>query len=247
MRTLWMRWMQKRRRLCELVCQHLELIHIYQLIELSSDSLHGYLPDGATYSIRDYRVTFEEKEESGQFTFDVLKDNPSLSELRNFLLWECALDYPLSSVQQKMCEDEALFELMYERIARENGAQKSPYNRRLNRRPDFSAKYRLYSPEEGGRALTAQGYRGDLGYADASPDDCIYMIYHEFLTEEKEVVPWGVVEPVALEGNAFLWVVCDKAREYHHNRMQPGQRYFIQEGARAVGEGVVLQLFGMNS
>jgi hypothetical protein len=114
--------------------------------------------------------------------------------------------------------------------------------------PDFTSRYRFYTPEEGGRQhLPGQYYRGDFMYAEDSPQDGIYMIHHEFTGEDGMVLPEATL-PIPRSGTARMWIVVPEIRgKVHCRRIAEGTRYYIMEGSRRVGEGVVTGILGLHT
>jgi hypothetical protein len=113
--------------------------------------------------------------------------------------------------------------------------------------PDVIAQYRFYTPEEGGRSSSPQQYyRGDFMYATDSIKDGIYMIYHEFIDSFGNVLPIDTF-PVSIEGAAYLRILNPKMRVIHRDRLCVGIEYFIMEGSRKVGKGIVTAIVGLHT
>ncbi len=112
--------------------------------------------------------------------------------------------------------------------------------------PDFFVRYRLYSPEEGGRKVTFQHLRCDFSYGGDDPaTDGIYAIHPEFLDAAGQPLPDE--EPVPLSGRASMWVLFPRMRqEVHCGRIKVGTCGSFMEGARRVGEVEVDEVGGLH-
>jgi hypothetical protein len=108
--------------------------------------------------------------------------------------------------------------------------------------PDFIVKYRLYSPEEGGRKVTFQHLRCDFMYEGEHPTrDGIYMIHPQFLDTNGKAIQDGIQVP--LEGNASMWILVPEMRgTVHQERIKVGTRGHFMEGGRKVGDVEVVQI-----
>lgn len=113
-------------------------------------------------------------------------------------------------------------------------------------RPDFIVKYRLYSPEEGGRKVTYQHLRCDFMYEGDNPwDDAIYMIHPEFLDEAGIPIEDKVVVPP--QGRASMWVLVPEMRaSVHRSRAKVGVRGHFMEGARKIGDVEIEEIAGLH-
>jgi len=111
----------------------------------------------------------------------------------------------------------------------------TPYKKIRNREHEFVVEYSLIPHECGGRKLTYQGYRCDFMYGDAKPQDCIYMIHPEFLDKNGEI-ELDENKPVLLEGKAFMWILCQEAKDFHKEKLKIGDKAYMMEGSRIVGE-----------
>jgi len=113
---------------------------------------------------------------------------------------------------------------------------------------DFRVKYRFRTEAEGGRKILPSqgGYRGDFLYEeDDRPDATIYMIHPEF--ENAAGVPVPEDEQAEIEGTARMWILVDKMRPVHRDRIRPGVRGFIVEGSRKVASVEVNQVLGLHT
>jgi hypothetical protein len=124
----------------------------------------------------------------------------------------------------------------------------TPYEDRIKRKPDFRVKYRLYSPEEGGRySLPYQGIRSDFWYEH--PDhkinrQSLFVIWPEFENEKEEVITDKSV-PVLQSGTARMWIINDQFIPYHKGKIKLGTKGFFKEGSRSTGECEVIELISL--
>lgn len=72
------------------------------------------------------------------------------------------------------------------------------------------------------------------------------MIWPEFLDEYGDVV-LKVDHAVAVNGEAYMWVVNPDAMPYHRKHLRVGATGFFHEGARRVAECTVVQLIGLTA
>jgi translation elongation factor EF-Tu-like GTPase len=108
------------------------------------------------------------------------------------------------------------------------------------RPPDFRARVRFLSQEEGGRKSPVfQGYRPDLAYKEGAFE--LFMIWPRFLDdalkerEEKTAVP-----NLSL---ADFYIVNQRLKEeVHRQRIKPGTELWVCEGQKKVAEVVVTDL-----
>jgi ABC-type uncharacterized transport system ATPase subunit len=115
-----------------------------------------------------------------------------------------------------------------------------------NHPPDFIVKYRLYSPQEGGRKVTCQHLRCDFKYAEDDPDNhTIYMIHPEFLDESGKPVEENIVLP--LEGRASMWILMPEMRaNVHRTRAKVGVHGHFVEGSRKIGDVEIESIVGLH-
>ena len=120
------------------------------------------------------------------------------------------------------------------------------YREIRNRPEDFIFKYRLYTPDEGGRKVTYQHLRCDFMYAGDDPvKGGIYMIHPEFLDANGNVVDEKI--PLMLEGKATMWVLVEEMKEkVHRSRIKLGTKGYFMEGSRKIGEVEVESIVGLN-
>lgn len=111
--------------------------------------------------------------------------------------------------------------------------------------PDFTVKYRLYSPSEGGRKVTPQHLRCDFMYAgDVPQGDGIYMIHPEFLDSSGAPLPENVEVPS--EGHATMWILFPQMRaSVHRSRVKVGVCGHFMEGSRKIGDVEIVQIEGL--
>ena len=120
------------------------------------------------------------------------------------------------------------------------------YKDKVNHNQDFNVKYRLYSPEEGGRKVTFQHLRCDFLYDGEDPViDGIYMIHPEFLDGLGNPIQKDVIVP--LEGYASMWIIVPETREeIHKHRIKVNTKGYFMEGARKIGEMQVTEVVDIN-
>lgn len=109
----------------------------------------------------------------------------------------------------------------------------TPYQTGFKRKPDFRVRYRLYSTEEGGRRhLPFQGLRCDFWYPHPAHNrpDVAFMIWPEFLDESGEPILQKNI-PMPQSGMANMWIVSDKFRPYHRDKIKVGTTGYFMEGA----------------
>jgi hypothetical protein len=111
-----------------------------------------------------------------------------------------------------------------------------------SREPDFRAKIRYYTVEEGGRkSLPFQGIRSDLRYTFESKP-YTHMIWPEFLDENEKPYPKGMFMQ-NYELLADFYIVDIESRDiFHFDKINVGVTFFIIEG-REIGEGVITKVF----
>lgn len=121
------------------------------------------------------------------------------------------------------------------------------YEDRTGHPPDFIARYRFYSAEEGGKhTAPRQGYRCDFLYDGDSVEDGLYMIWPEFVDLNGGVIPPDT--PAAAEGVARMWIVAPDLRAaVHRYRVRVGTRFYMMEGQQRVGEGEVAEVVGLHA
>ena len=113
-------------------------------------------------------------------------------------------------------------------------------------KPDFVVRYRLYSPEEGGRKVTYQHLRCDFMYEEDSKanNNQIYMIHPEFINENETPIAENI--PIPLLGKSFMWVLVPEMRnEIHRKKIQVGTKGYFVEGSKKIGEVVVEKIVGL--
>lgn len=108
--------------------------------------------------------------------------------------------------------------------------------------PDFQAKIKLLTKEEGGREmLPFQGYRCNLAY-DGEPINYQFSIWPEFLDEEKNPIP----EKTFLEQHecyADFYIFARETVTIHKNKIKIGVKFNMMEGRMIVGKGIVTDVF----
>ncbi|WP_282079532.1 hypothetical protein [Aquimarina algiphila] len=120
-----------------------------------------------------------------------------------------------------------------------------PYKERLNHPEDFKVRYCFYSDDEGGRkSLPFQGIRSDFWYESENHTmDGNFIIWPEFESKNGELIESGIV---LNEGIARMWIINDKLRAYHQERIKIGTKGYFIEGIRT-GECEVIDIVGLMS
>lgn len=118
-----------------------------------------------------------------------------------------------------------------------------PYEQIRERRCDFIVKYKFYAAEEDGRKTGPpfQGYRCDFKYAGEENLPPAWMIWPEFLNENKSLIMDTCV-PVPIEGLAQMWIIDPSMRQIHKTRVHIGTKGYFVEGMRKVAECEVIEL-----
>jgi hypothetical protein len=123
--------------------------------------------------------------------------------------------------------------------------QSETYEQIRGHRPDFIVRYQLFAPDAGGRKVTYQHLRCDFMYHGDDPHtDGISMIHPEFLDQDGMPLDDGI--PVALKGQASMWILVPEARAAHRTRLTVGTRGYFMEGSRRVGEVLVEEVVGLH-
>ena len=108
------------------------------------------------------------------------------------------------------------------------------------RSPDFRARVRFLSEEEGGRRSPArQGYRPDLAYKDGAFE--LFMIWPRFVDDAlKEKEDGAEIPSTSL---ADFWIASTELKEQvHRHRIQPGTEFWMCEGQKKIAEVAVTEL-----
>src|SRR2546429_7683069 len=100
-----------------------------------------------------------------------------------------------------------------------------------NRAPDFEAKVRFLTREEGGRSSPArQGrYRPDI-HVDDDPSEQLWMIWPRFLDESGGGMPEGGVAPQISPAHFYIANPA-VGRTGHPHGLREGERAFLCERA----------------
>ena len=120
-----------------------------------------------------------------------------------------------------------------------------PYQEKLKHKVDFRVKYKFYSEAEGGRkSLPYQGIRFDFWYEhEDAKENSVYIIWPEF-EDEKQNVILDNTKSVPESGTARMWIIMDKMRKYHRDRIKVGIIGFFFEGKK-VGRCEVIEIIGL--
>ncbi|KQZ26849.1 hypothetical protein [Duganella sp. Root1480D1] len=118
------------------------------------------------------------------------------------------------------------------------------YSERSGRAPSFEVEYRFLSADEGGRTLPPhQHTRWDFLYeGDDAERDGIWMIWPEFISDDRQALPDGVVP---MEGRALMFIVNLDNERLHRERISVGTRGAFVEGPKRVAECTVVALHGL--
>lgn len=106
--------------------------------------------------------------------------------------------------------------------------------------PDFRARVRFLSPEEGGRKSPVfQGYRPDLAYKEGAFE--LFMIWPRFVDDAMKQRADGAMIPNP--SLADFWIAnLELKEEVHRSRIKPGTEFWMCEGPKKVAEVVVTDL-----
>ena len=113
------------------------------------------------------------------------------------------------------------------------------------RRPDFEARLRFLSPEEGGRKTPVfRGYRADFRYLD-DPPNMAWMIHpREFIDEAGELLPEDT--PITGIVHARFWILVPEYRiSEHRRRISVSTQFYVVEGSHIAAEGTVTKIVGL--
>ena len=109
--------------------------------------------------------------------------------------------------------------------------------------PDFQARIKLLTKEEGGRnGLPKQGLRSDFIYEGESIS-YQYAIWPEFLDEDKNPIQIEkFLEVNECLANFYILdpILKDKV---HKKRIQIGVKFNMMEGSKIIGLGTVTEIF----
>ena len=120
--------------------------------------------------------------------------------------------------------------------------------KRLYPYDDFEAEVRLYPASRGGRQTpVANGIRWDFEYRNFAFEDVKqWMIWPDFLHHDGTTRSSDEILPVDVAITSAFTVVRDKNRELvHRENLTVGTRFYLYEGPRRVGEGIVTKITGM--
>lgn len=118
----------------------------------------------------------------------------------------------------------------------------TPYQDRLHRDPDFIVEYELDPCEELKESKPGQGMRLDFLYEEDSESSNVYMIWPELLDDSENIVTDltpGIMEP---KGKANMWVVNDKFRSYHAERIRVGTKGYWVRGSFRLAKVTVIEI-----
>jgi hypothetical protein len=118
------------------------------------------------------------------------------------------------------------------------------YSETSGREPDFEVEYRFLSDVEGGRKTPPhQHTRWDYLYEGDSPsEDGIWMIWPEFISLDRKVLPKG---EVPLTGRALMFIVNRENVSYHLTRISIGTKGAFVEGAQRVAKCEIVAIHGL--
>jgi hypothetical protein len=82
-------------------------------------------------------------------------------------------------------------------------------------------------------------------YSTDSLKDGVFMIHHQFTDSFGNIISSDNF-PVPIEGTARLWILSPEMRNtVHRDRLRVGTKYFIMEGSRKVGVGIITAIIGL--
>lgn len=118
------------------------------------------------------------------------------------------------------------------------------YSERTGREPSFEVSYRFLTVDEGGRKAPPQQHtRWDFLYDEDDPStDSIWMIWPEFITPDRQVLPEGEVPST---GRALMYLVNVDNEPYHRARISIGTKGAFVEGPRKVAVCEVVAIHGL--
>lgn len=120
------------------------------------------------------------------------------------------------------------------------------YSERTGRKPSFEVSYRFLTAEEGVRnALPHQHTRWDFLYDGDDPvADGIWMIWPEFLSDQRDVLPEGEVPTT---GRALMYIVNLDNEPYHRERISVRTRGYFVEGPKVIAACEVVAIHGLSA
>ena len=120
------------------------------------------------------------------------------------------------------------------------------YSEQSGRAPSFEVSYLFLSADEGGRKTPPhQHTRWDFLYDGDDPrTDSIWMIWPEFITAERHMLPEG---EVPTSGRALMYIVNLGNESYHRGRISVGTKGAFVEGPRKVAVCEVIAIHGLAS
>ena len=118
----------------------------------------------------------------------------------------------------------------------------TPYQDRLNRDPDFVVEYELDPFEELKESKPGQGMRVDFLYEEDSGSSDVYMIWPEILDNSGNIVIDLTPGIMAPKGKANMWVVNDKFRPYHAERIAVGIKGYWVRGSFRLAKVTVIEI-----
>ena len=123
----------------------------------------------------------------------------------------------------------------------------TPYTEILKHPPDFLVEYRIFNPEEGGRESgpPSQGIRWDFWYEHKDHTmKGIFMIWPEFIDDNGKVILYKD-KRVPLQGIANMWIINEKLRKYHQDRITVGTVGYCMEAINRTAICKVIKVVGL--
>ena len=111
---------------------------------------------------------------------------------------------------------------------------------------DFVVEYKILSELEGGRkTLPRQGIKWDFSYKSPTHDlNKLFMIWPQFINEKGQIIQ-KTEKSVPICGKARMWIVNDKMRKYHQDKIHVGLKAYAMEGNHVVANYLVTEIVGL--
>ncbi len=112
----------------------------------------------------------------------------------------------------------------------------------MNQEFDFEAEVH-FDKNSGRQAPPCNGYRPALRYEDQSPETSWMIWPLQFFTEDGDVPD---DQPAPWDCFARFYILDRELREsIHRSKIRPGVKFYITEGWRVIGTGVVTRLLSI--
>lgn len=118
----------------------------------------------------------------------------------------------------------------------------TPYRDRLNRDPDFIVEYEIDLCEEMKGSKPNQGMRVDFLYEEDVDKSEVYMIWPELLDSSGNIITDLNPDIIEAKGKANMWVVNEKIRPYHAERISVGTKGYWVRGSFRLARVTVIAI-----